>query len=55
MLIALRLIPPAVMAEAREKAARGVVLPVSRAGGVIVVVLWVVVGAGDKLALPQMW
>jgi hypothetical protein len=30
------------MAEAREKAARGVVLPVSWAGGVIVVVLWVV-------------
>ncbi len=42
VLVALRLIPPAVMAEAREKAARGVVLPVSRAGGVIVVVLWVV-------------
>lgn len=42
MLIALRLIPPAVMAEAREKAARGVILPVSRAGGVIVVVLWAV-------------
>ncbi|WP_324718047.1 YkvA family protein [Carboxydochorda subterranea] len=42
VLIALRLIPPAVMAEAREKAAKGVVLPASRAGGVIVVVLWVV-------------
>ena len=41
VLIALRLIPPAVMAEAREKAAAGVALPVSRAGGLIVVVLWV--------------
>ncbi|MEW6047337.1 MAG: hypothetical protein AB1609_12785 [Bacillota bacterium] len=30
------------MAEAREKAATRVVLPVSRAGGAIVVVLWVV-------------
>ena len=42
VLIALRLIPTTVVAEAREKAARGVVLPVSRAGGVIVVVLWAV-------------
>jgi uncharacterized membrane protein YkvA (DUF1232 family) len=43
--LALRLIPPAVMASAREEAASAEGRPVSRAGAVAVVVVWLLLAA----------
>lgn len=51
ILLAIRLIPPAVMAEHREAAARAGSRPVSRAGAAFIVALWIAAAAGLALWL----
>ncbi|TPG59622.1 DUF1232 domain-containing protein [Roseomonas nepalensis] len=51
ILLAIRLIPPAVMPEQREAAARAAARPVSRAGAAVIVALWIAAAAGLDLWL----
>jgi uncharacterized membrane protein YkvA (DUF1232 family) len=50
--LTLRLIPPEVLADARERAARGAGRPLSRVGAAITVALWLVLTAA---ALSLVW
>lgn len=52
--VAVRLIPPDVLAECRERAATVREKPVSRAGLMMVVMLWIILAAGALIVLRQL-
>lgn len=51
--VAIRLIPPDVLAECREKAASVREKPVSRVGLVLVIMLWITLAVGALIVLRQ--
>lgn len=53
--LALRLLPPSVLAEARERAAREESRPVSRAGAAVVIGVWLGLAALGVLVAARLW